>query len=234
MRTAIQQLEKLNYMKIVRDRSGSGRFVRSRWIVSDEPIVDWAPYLENPAVEKRGQEHPAVDDQGPTNTGFVEIRKDSETTTTPTLQAASDLPEFENDAHEDTWLWLCQKLSIEPQKTRQDCAGLSAVVAMDVLAEVLECKRQGGIRKSVPQFMSSLLRKARAGTFNLSAGATLRKDIPQILQKQKALQAAATASPFALHREPSMTIAERREKLRQLRDKLARTEHKHGIAGDST
>jgi hypothetical protein len=27
---------------------------------------------------------------------------------------------------------------------------------MDVLAEVLECKRQGGIRKSVPQFMSSL------------------------------------------------------------------------------
>ena len=41
MRTAIQQLESLNYMRIVRDRSASGRFIQSRWIVSDDskPIV---------------------------------------------------------------------------------------------------------------------------------------------------------------------------------------------------
>lgn len=105
---------------------------------------------------------------------------------------------------------------------------------MDVLAEVLECKRQGGIRKSVPQFMSSLLRKAREGRFNLSAGASLRKAIPQILQNQKALHAAAAAPPFPPDEVSAMTIEERRGKLRQLRDGLARTAHEPRLAGGST
>lgn len=46
MRSAIQQLERLNYMRIVRERSASGRFIHSKWIVSDEPIVDWAHTLK--------------------------------------------------------------------------------------------------------------------------------------------------------------------------------------------
>lgn len=233
MRTAIQQLERLNYMKIVRERSESGRFVRSRWIVSDEPILDWAPYLGNSAVEERAQDQPTLDDQGPTNTKFVEIPMNFETTTTPPPHSVSNLPEIGSEADEEIWLWLCQKLTIEPQKARQDCAGLSAAVAMDVLAEVVECKRQGGIRKSVPQFMSSLLRKAREGTFNLSAGASLRKAIPQILQNQKALHAAAAAPPFLPDAVPAMTIAERREKLRQVRNELARTAHEPRLTGGS-
>ena len=59
MRTAIQELERLNYMMIVRERSDSGRFIGSRWIVSDEPIMDWAPYLENPVVDSQVLEKPA-------------------------------------------------------------------------------------------------------------------------------------------------------------------------------
>lgn len=110
-------------MKIIRERSGSGRFAHSRWIVSDEPIVDWAPYLENPAVEERAQEQPALGDQGPTNTKFVEIPMNSVTTTTPPPQSVSELPEIGNEADEEIWLWLCQKLAIEPQKARQDCTG---------------------------------------------------------------------------------------------------------------
>ena len=83
MRTAIQQLESLNYMRIVRDRSASGRFIQSRWIVSDEPIVDWAPHLENPRVEEPVLDQPVQGDQGATNTGFKETLDSSKTEVAP-------------------------------------------------------------------------------------------------------------------------------------------------------
>lgn len=80
MRTAIKQLESLNYMRIVRDRSASGRFIQSRWIVSDEPIVDWAPYLENPLVERPVMDRPVLGDhlgvnRALQNHGFSEKRQ---------------------------------------------------------------------------------------------------------------------------------------------------------------
>lgn len=228
MRTAIQQLEKLGYMRIVRERAASGQFIHSRWIVSDEPIVDWAPYLENPAMEEPALDQPDQGDQGTTNTESVEIRKNSNTSTTPYQQplAAVALPlEISDEGDQECWLWLCEKLSIDPEKTRDDCAGLGASTAIDVLAEIVECKHQGGIRKSIPQFMSSLLRKAREGKFSLSAGAALRKNLLQIIRRQKALEAVVKPTPVETGTEPPMDRAQQRERLRQLREELARKAH---------
>ncbi|MCW2312060.1 hypothetical protein [Rhodoferax antarcticus] len=224
VRSAMKQLEALGYMKIVRERATSGRYVRSRWIVSDEPVVDWAPYLENPAVEEPAKVQPVVGNQGTTNTEFVEIHKNSNTTTLPPPLAAVVPLEIADARSKEIWLWLCQKLSIDPEKTRQDCSCLDAEAAMDVLAEVYECKRQGGIKTSVPQFMSSLLRKAREGKFNLSAGISLRKEIPEILRLQRAMQKALEVVPVSTSREaPVIAMPPReRETLRQLRDDIAR------------
>ena len=128
MRTAIKQLESLNYMRIVRDRSASGQFIQSRWFVSDEPIVDWAPHLENPRVEEPVLDHPVQGDQGATNTVFVERLDSSKTTTTGPEDSPPDTDQspalIMDEADEECWLWLCQKLSLEPQKTRDQCAGL--------------------------------------------------------------------------------------------------------------
>ena len=133
MRTAIQQLESLNYMRIVRDRSASGRFIQSRWIVSDEPIVDWAPHLENQRVEEPVLDHPVQGDQGATNTVFVERLDSSKTTTTGPEDSPPDTDQspalIMDEADEECWLWLCQKLSLEPQKTRDQCAGLPSSAA---------------------------------------------------------------------------------------------------------
>lgn len=222
MRNVIKQLEGQGYMKIVRERSTSGRFVRSRWFVSDEPIVDWAPYIENPAVEKPNVEGPVLGEQGTTNTEVLGIQKSSNTTTRPTPPGAAEQLEIDQEAHEEIWLWLCQKLSINSDETRHACEGLNAAVAMDVLAEVCECMRQGNIRKSVPQFMDSLLRKARQGKFNLSAGTSLRRDLPEILKRQKALQMASKVVPIAPTNESQNSTVPPRERLRQLRDEMAR------------
>ena len=225
VRSAMKQLEALGYMKIVRERSTSGRYVRSRWIVSDEPIVDWAPYLENPAVEEPAKVQPVVGNQGTTNTEFVEIHKNSNTTTTPLAETATPL-DFENEDTKNIWLWLwlCQKLAVDPEKTRHYCADLDIEAAMDVLAEVYACKLQGNIKTSIPQFMSSLLRKAREGKFNLSAGISLRKEIPEILRLQRAMQKALEVVPVSTSREaPVIAMPPReRETLRQLRDDIAR------------
>lgn len=222
MRNVIKQLEGQGYMKIVRERSTLGRFVRSRWFVSDEPIVDWAPYIENPAVEKPNVERPVLGEQGTTNTYVLEIQKNSNTTTRPKPPAAAEQLEIDQEADKEIWLWLCQKLSIEPEEARQDCAGLNAAMALDVLCEAYECKRQGSIRKSVQQFLGSLIRKAREGKFNLSAGTELRKDIPQILKRQKALQIASEVVPIASLSDPQIGTVPPRERLRQLRDEMAR------------
>ena len=225
MRTAIQQLESLNYMRIVRDRSASGRFIQSRWIVSDEPIVDWAPHLENPRVEEPVLDQPVQGDQGATNTGFKETLDSSKTTTTgpeDTPPETDDSPALIMDeADEECWLWLCQKLSLEPQKTRDQCTGLSTSVALDVLAEVLECKRQNSIRKTVPQFLASLLRRAREGKFSLSAGSELRRDLRQIIRRQRAVEAAAEPTQAIVTDRPSVDRAQVRERLQQMRDELA-------------
>ena len=133
MRTAIQQLESLNYMRIVRDRSASGQFIQSRWFVSDEPIVDWAPHLENPRVEEPVLDQPVQGDQGATNTVFVETLDSSKTTTTWPEDTPPDTDEsaalIVDEGDEECWLWLCQKLSLEPQRTRDQCTGLSTSVA---------------------------------------------------------------------------------------------------------
>jgi hypothetical protein len=229
MRTAIQQLERLNYMRIVRERSASGRFIQSKWIVSDEPVVDWAPHLENPRVEEPVLDQPVQGDQGATNTVFVETLDSSKTTTTgpedtpPDTDASPALIVDERD--EECWLWLCQKLSLEPQKTRDQCAGLSTSVALDVLAEVLECKRQNSIRKTIPQFLASLLRRAREGKFSLSAGSELRRDLRQIIRRQRALDAAAEPAQTIETDRPSVDRAQVRERLQQMRDELARKAH---------
>ena len=110
MRTAIKQLESLNYMRIVRDRSASGQFIQSRWIVSDEPIVDWAPHLENPRVEEPVLDQPVQGDQGTTNTGFKETLDSSKTTTTgpedTPPETDESLPLIMDEADEECWLSL--------------------------------------------------------------------------------------------------------------------------------
>ena len=226
MRTAIQQLESLNYMRIVRDRSASGQFIQSRWIVSDEPIVDWAPHLENPRVEEPGLDQPVQGDQRATNTGFKETLDSSKTTTTGPEDTPPETDEspalIMDEADEECWLWLCQKLSLEPQKTRDQCAGLPASLALDVLAEVLECKRQNSIRKTVPQFLASLLRRAREGKFSLSAGLELRRDLRQIIRRQRAVAAAAEPAQAIVTDRPSVGRAQVRERLQQMRDELAK------------
>lgn len=231
MRSAIKQLESMGYLKIARERSTTGRYVRSRWIVSDEPIVDWAPYLENPAVEKPTVEQPALGNMGTTNT-YVEIHKNSNTTTRTTLPAADEQLKIVHEADKEIWLWLCQKLSIDPDETRQICAGLNAALAIDVLAEVYECMLQGSIRKSVQQFLGSLVRKARAGKFNLSAGTSLRKDLPQILKRQKALQIATKFVPIAATTcESQNGTVPPRVRLLQLREEMARSSNMPRISG---
>lgn len=226
MRTAIKQLESLNYMRIVRDRSASGQFIQSRWIVSDEPIVDWAPHLENPRVEEPVLDHPVQGDQGATNTGFKETLDSSKTTTTGPEDTPPDTDQslalIMDEADEECWLWLCQKLSLEPQKTRDQCAGLPASAALDVLAEVLECKRQNSIRKTVPQFLASLLRRARQGKFSLSAGSVLRRDLRQIIRRQRAVEAAAEPTQAIVTDRPVVDRARARERLQQMRDELAK------------
>jgi hypothetical protein len=225
MRSAIQQLERLNYMRIVRDRSASGRFIQSRWIVSDEPIVDWAPHLENPHVEEPVLDQPVQGDQGATNTVFVETLDSSKTTTGPEdtpPDTDESLALIMDEADEECWLWLCQKLSLEPQKTRDQCAGLPSSAALDVLAEVLECKRQNSIRKTVPQFLASLLRRAREGKFSLSAGSELRRDLRQIIRRQRAVEAAAEPTQAIVTDRPVVDRAQARERLQQMRDALAK------------
>ncbi|MDD3326544.1 MAG: hypothetical protein PHW25_05595 [Zoogloea sp.] len=229
MRTAIQQLERLNYMRIVRERAASGRFIHSKWIVSDEPIVDWAPHLENPRVEEPVLDQPVQGDQGTTNTGFKETLDSSKTTTTGPEGTPPDTDEspalIMDEADEECWLWLCRKLSLEPQKTRDQCTGLSTSVALDVLAEVLECKRQNSIRKTVPQFLASLLRRAREGKFSLSAGSELRRDLRQIIRRQRSVEAAAEPTQAIVTDRPVVDRAQARERLQQMRDELAKKSH---------
>lgn len=225
MRTAIKQLESLNYMRIVRDRSASGRFIQSRWIVSDEPIVDWAPHLENPRVEQPVLDQPVQGDQGATNTGFKETLDSSKTTTTGPEGTPPDPDEspalIVDEGDEECWLWLCQKLSLEPQRTRDQCTGLSTSVALDVLAEVLECKRQNSIRKTVPQFLASLLRRAREGKFSLSAGSELRRDLRQIIRRQRDVEAAAEPSQVIAMDRPALDAAQARARLLRQRADFA-------------
>lgn len=229
MRSAIQQLERLNYMRIVRERSASGRFIHSKWIVSDEPIVDWAPHLENPRVEEPVLDQPVQGDQGTTNTGFKKTLDSSKTTTTGPEDTPPETDEsptlIKDEANEECWLWLCQKLSLEPQKTRDQCTGLSTSVALDVLAEVLECKRQNSIRKTVPQFLASLLRRAREGNFSLSAGSELRRDLHQIIRRQRAVEAATEPAQTIETDRPSVDRAQVRERLQQMRDELSKKSH---------
>ncbi|UXY15823.1 hypothetical protein N8I74_02060 [Chitiniphilus purpureus] len=229
MRSAIQQLERLNYMRIVRERSASGRFIHSKWIVSDEPIVDWAPHLENPRVEEPYLNRPVQGDQGATNTGFKETLDSSKTTTTGPKGTPPDTDEspalIVDERDEECWLWLCQKLSLDPQRTRDQCTGLSPSVSLDVLAEVLECKRQNSIRRTVPQFLASLLRRAREGKFSLSAGAELRRDLRQIIRRQRAVEAAAEPTQAIVTDRPVVDRAQARERLQQMRDELAKKSH---------
>ena len=229
MRSAIQQLERLNYMRIVRERSATGRFIHSKWIVSDEPIVDWAPHLENPRVEEPVLDQPVQGDQGATNTGFKETLDSSKTTTTGPEDTPPDTDQspalIMDEVDEECWLWLCQKLSLEPQKTRDQCAGLPASAALDVLAEVLECKRQNSIRKTVPQFLASLLRRAREGNFSLSAGSELRRDLHQIIRRQRAVEAAAEPAQTIETDRPAVDRVQARERLQQMRDELAKKSH---------
>jgi hypothetical protein len=220
MRTAIQELERLNYMMIVHERSNSGRFIGSRWIVSDEPIMNWAQYLENPVVDGQVLENPVMEGQRHTNTEVLEKSTNLKTTTDSQLDSLPQLCEINHGLDQEIWLWLCQTLAIEPEKARQDCEGLSAAMAMDILAEVIECKRQGTVRTTASQFLFSMLHKARKGKFKLSAGTALRKDIPRLIQQQKALQAIAPKSTLPAEDELVMGIEQRREKLRQLRETL--------------
>lgn len=235
MRSAIQQLERLNYMRIVRERAASGRFIHSKWIVSDEPIVDWAPHLENPRVEEPVLDQPAQGDQGATNTGFKETLDSSKTTTTGPEGTPPDPDEspalIVDEGDEECWLWLCQKLSLEPQKTRDQCTGLSTSVALDVLAEVLECKRQNSIRKTVPQFLASLLRRAREGNFSLSAGSELRRDLRLIIRRQQAVENAAKPAPVRAADKPENGSSTGREEFQRMRDQLTRKVRTSTITG---
>lgn len=219
VRSAIKQLESLGYMKIIRERSTKGRYVRSRWLVSDHPVENWAPYLENPVVEKPAEDRSAVSDPGTTNTGFVEIRENTITTTPPTPAAPLQITD---NADKEMWSWLCQKISIDPDKALRDSSGLDPSMALDVLAEVYQRKVQGSIQKTVPQFLASLLQKARAGKFNLAAGTDIRKELPEILQRQHARQRIETPALQPANAAPSSNVIPPQEHIRRLREVLAR------------
>lgn len=223
IRSAIKQLESQGYMKIVRERSSTGRYVRSRWLVSDTPIMDWAPYLENPAVDNLAVEEPVVEKKGTTNTVFVETLNSITTTTEqPPLSTMISPVEIGDDSDKEIWSWLCEKISIDPQQARRKCVGLSTEVALDILAEVYAIQRQNGIKKSVSQFMSALLRKAHEGKFNLSAGAEIRKEIPMILRRQRELQAVSRAAIATPPQETSGSAISPDEVLQLLRAGLSK------------
>ena len=168
-------------------------------------------------MEERALERPGAGDQVHTNT-FVETHMNPITTTT--LPSASPL-DICDASGEEMWLWFCQKLSLDPETTRQDCSGLSPQLSMDVLAEVYECKVQGNIKKSVPQFLSSLVRRARDGKFNLSAGRSIRKNLPEILLRQRALKMAEESATLTAPTEIRQSAVPPRERLRKLREELA-------------
>ncbi|MNM13741.1 hypothetical protein D3C81_239370 [compost metagenome] len=185
VRSAMKQLESAGYLKVIRKRGASGRFVRGYWLVTDQPIMDWAPHLGKSNVGEQAMVQPAMEEQASTNTGFVEIQKDSITTTTPdTSGGLSSANEVDS---EETWSWLCHKLAVDPEKIQQEChkLKLKQSIAIDVLAEAYACKRQGSIRKSPHQFISSLFRTAAMGAFRLSAGTNIRKELPEILRQQR-------------------------------------------------
>ncbi len=185
VRSAMKQLESAGYLKVIRKRGASGRFVRGYWLVTDQPIMDWAPHLGKSNVDEQAMVQPAMEEQASTNTGFVEIQKDSITTTTPdTSGGLSSANEVDS---EETWSWLCHKLAVDSEKIQQEChkLKLKQSIAIDVLAEAYACKRQGSIRKSPHQFISSLFRTAAMGAFRLSAGTNIRKELPEILRQQR-------------------------------------------------
>lgn len=185
VRSAMKQLESEGYLKVIRKRGASGRFVRGYWLVTDQPITDWAPHLEKSNVGEQAMVQPAMEEQASTNTGFVEIQKDSITTTTPdTSGGHSSVNEVDS---EETWTWLCHKLAVDSEEIRQECykLKLEQPIAIDVLAEAYACQRQGSIRKSPHQFISSLLRRANKGAFHLSAGINIRKELPEKLRQER-------------------------------------------------
>ncbi|TFW30756.1 hypothetical protein [Massilia horti] len=189
VRSAMKELEKHGYLHVVRERGPTGQFVRTRWLVSDQPIMDWTPYLGNRAVDKPAVAPPANDIPPHTNTKLLEKQKTIRTTTAmkpSTLQSLSI-----DDRNRESWLWFCEKLSLDPEKTRRDCGGLDQAMAIDLLAEAYGRKQQGSIRTSVPQLLTGLIHRARDGKFNLCAGAHIRADMPEILRRQRAVQLAA-------------------------------------------
>ncbi len=234
MRSSIKQLETLGFLRIVRERSTAGRYVRSKWFVSDSPIDDWAPYLQNQAVGEPAVVQPVAANQTGTNTEVLKTQKNSNTTTARSKPPASAVPlEIVDDSDKEIWLWLCQKLSVDPDTAQQDCTGLNSKTAIDVFTEVFECQRQGVIKTTVSQFMSSLQRKAREGKFKLSAGLALRAEIPEILRRQRVIQMALQVVPtFTSKDVPVGSVPpNERKKLRQLRDEIVEQGSVNRLAG---
>lgn len=193
VRSGMKELEALGYLKIVRKRSVSGQFLGMTWLVSDYRIMDWGPYLENPAMVQQVLDEPSEAFQEPTNTKLVSIPKNSITTTSvivlPQMEAA------ESRFHHEAWSWLCERLSIDAEQTRQQSRGLAPDVALNALIETYSCKVQGGVKKSVDQLLRALLERAAMGKFNLSAGRQIKKDLPAILARQRAVAEAYRSAP---------------------------------------
>jgi hypothetical protein len=226
VRSGMKELEALGYLKIVRERGSSGQFLGTTWLVSDCPIVDWDPYLENPAMAQQALDEPYEAVQGTTNTNLVSIPKNLMTTTSPI-----ELPQVEGTEaegteshfHQEAWSWLCERLSIDPEQTRQQSRGLDSDTALNVLIETYSCKVQGSIKKTVDQFLAGLLQRAAMGKFNLSAGRKSKDDLPAILARQRAVEEAYRSTP-QIAASPEATMASKqavlaaREQLKHLNE----------------
>jgi ribonuclease D len=228
MRTAIQQLESLNYMRIVRDRSASGQFIQSRWIVSDEPIVDWAPHLENPRVEEPVLDQPVQGDQGATNTGFKETLDSSKTTTTgpeDTPPDTDESPALIMDEGMKSAGCGCAKSYHSNPKDAGSMHGSLHLRSTRCFGRSPRMQAPKQHPEDCPPIPCLLLRRAREGKFSLSAGSELRRDLRQIIRRQRAVEAAAEPAQTIETDRPAVDRAQARERLQQMRDELARKSH---------
>jgi len=175
IRSAKALLEKLGYLKVIKCRDDTGRFSRVQWIVANytDAVLDY-PERENPVLDKRVEEFPRLEEQQHISTDVVNITKNITTTTTEDWLSC-----FEDKGK--CWLWLCGRIGVEPDKTHLLFGDLSTDLAIDILCEVYSIKKQGGIKKTESQLINSLIRAANASKFNLSAGLSLRTDLPKIV-----------------------------------------------------
>lgn len=211
LRSVINELEEEGYMKMIRSRTEGGRFGYSTWVVSDEKIMDWSPYTENPCLVDQDAVSPDVINGKHIKKEFNKInnnRNHIKTITTtagaPHVEPITEPGSYQHEAVEEQWLWLCKQLSVKAAIARQASVGVDLSVAVDVLVEVLSLKEQGQIKTSPIQLMRSLFSRAHKGTFALSAGIEKRRNLDDIILRHKAVSPQEPVRPRQDAREEKL------------------------------